>query len=167
VGQQLKRRVPFALPHTVGSFLSWAATFLLVSLGYIFFRANDLDQALDMFKTVLTPASYARATTLPQDYYLLVGLTAGGYFIYAGFAQLVALWTARYREDVLSFARALSAGRTAGRAVLGHTVLTLDGVVSKNRWWLLAPACGLLLVVTALSVFGQTSNIAPFIYTLF
>jgi alginate O-acetyltransferase complex protein AlgI len=167
MGQQLKRWDGCALPQTIGSFLSWAATFLLVSLGYIFFRANDLDQALDLFKAVLTPASYARTTTLPRDYYLLVGLMAGGYFTYAGLAQLVALWTARYREGVLSFAHALSAGRTAGRAVLGHTVLTLDGVVSKNRWWLLAPACGLLLVVTALSFFGQTSSIAPFIYTLF
>jgi alginate O-acetyltransferase complex protein AlgI len=168
VGQQLKRRVRFALPHPVGKLLSSAATFLLVSLSYIFFRANDLSQALSMLRAVITPWSYTPArVTLPHDYFLLVGLMAGGYFIYAGLAQLVAVWTTRYRENVLSLARAVSAGRIVGRAMIGRAVFALDGVIAKNRWWLLAPACGLLLTVTALSFFGQSSSIAPFIYTLF
>src|SRR5205823_2033938 len=42
IGQRLNSRLPFKLPRPMGALLSWASTFLLISLGYIFFRANDL-----------------------------------------------------------------------------------------------------------------------------
>jgi hypothetical protein len=38
---------------------------------------------------------------------------------------------------------------------------------SKNKWWWLTPMVGLLLLFSALMIFGQISAIAPFIYTLF
>jgi alginate O-acetyltransferase complex protein AlgI len=167
VGQQLKRRIPFSLPYPVGALLSWGATFLLVSLSYVFFRANDLGQAFRMLRAVIAPRSYAFAyATLPHDYYLLVSLMVAGYFIYVGAAQLLVLWTA-YSEKLRSRAQIAAARANAGWPSLSGTALSIEGVLAETRWWWLTPAFVLLLMVTTLSVFGQSSNIAPFIYMLF
>jgi hypothetical protein len=37
----------------------------------------------------------------------------------------------------------------------------------RHKWWWLTPVIGLLLLVSGLIVFVQSSAIAPFIYTLF
>src|SRR5262245_10860853 len=58
VGQRVKRSFTFPLPHTARTFLSWGATFALVMVGFILFRANDWTQAWTMLKTILTPADY-------------------------------------------------------------------------------------------------------------
>jgi alginate O-acetyltransferase complex protein AlgI len=167
VGQKLKRRIPFSVPYPVGALLSWGATFLLVSLSYVFFRANDLGQALRMLRAVVAPRSYAFVyATLPHDYYLLVSLMVAGYFIYIGAAQLLVLWTA-YSKTLRSRAQTSRNTIGAGWATLSGTVLSIEGVLAETRWWWLTPAFLLLLMVTSLSVFGQSSNIAPFIYTLF
>jgi alginate O-acetyltransferase complex protein AlgI len=167
LGQQLKRRMSFSLPGPVGALLSWGATFLLVSLSYVFFRANDLGQAFRMLRAVIAPRSYAFVyATLPHDYYLLVSLMVGGYFIYVGAAQLLVLWNA-YSNRLRSRAQTLPARAGAGWATLSGTVLSIESVLAETRWWWLTPAFVLLLMVTSLSVFGQTSNIAPFLYMLF
>src|SRR5438034_7287271 len=41
LGQQMKRRFSIRLPRYLGGFLAWGTTFLLLSLGFILFRAND------------------------------------------------------------------------------------------------------------------------------
>jgi hypothetical protein len=157
----------FSLPGPVGALLSWGATFLLVSLSYVFFRANDLGQAFGMVRAVIAPRSYAFAyATLPHDYYLLVSLMVAGYFIYVGAAQLLVLWTA-YSEKFRGRAQTAAARANAGWPSLSGTLLSIEGVLAKTRWWWLTPAFVLLLMVTTLSVFGQSSNIAPFIYMLF
>jgi alginate O-acetyltransferase complex protein AlgI len=168
IGQQLKRRIAFSLPYPVGELLSWGATFLLISLSYVFFRANDLGQALRMLGAVIAPRSYAFAyATLPHDYYILVALMGAGYFIYVGAAQLLMLWKA-YSEKLRS-RRAETAGvrARAGWGNLSGVVSRIEGVLAETRWWWLTPALVLLLAVTSLSFFGQSSNIAPFIYVLF
>jgi alginate O-acetyltransferase complex protein AlgI len=166
LAQQLSRRIRISPPYPVGALLSWGATFLLVSLSYVFFRANDLDQAFRMLGAVVTPRSYALAyITLSYDFYFLVSLMVGGYFIYVGIAQLLVLWSAysqRLRDRLRMYATGVSVGRTTLK-----TVLSIDGALARNKWWWLTPAFVLLLMVTSLSFFGQSSNIAPFIYTLF
>lgn len=157
LGQRLKKRVPIKLPYPIGAALSWASTFLLISLGYIFFRASDLGQALRLLRSVIAPRSYAFVyATLPHDYYLLLALIAFGYFAYAGLEQLLVLWTRNYRERLRGSARTLS-----------RTVLSAENVLVEKKWWCLTPIFVMLLMVTTLSFFGQSSNIAPFIYTLF
>ncbi|HZA52671.1 MAG TPA: DUF5989 family protein [Candidatus Udaeobacter sp.] len=168
MGQRLRRRVSFAWPHPIGALLSWGTTFLLVSLGWIFFRANDLGQAFQMLRAAIAPQSYAFAyATLPHEYYLLVTLMVVGYFMYIGMAQLLVLWTTYYREKLRTSARTLPPRPVAGWPSLSGTVLSIEGVLAETKWWWLTPAFVLLLMVTSLSVFGQSSNIAPFIYTLF
>jgi alginate O-acetyltransferase complex protein AlgI len=168
-GQRLKHRIPFTLPHPVGIFLSWASTFLLVSLGYILFRANDLGQALRMLGAVIAPRFYALAyATLPHDYYLLVALCVVGYFTYVGVADVLVLWTTRCRENLRRSAEGVGTGAATGLpAVLGRNLLWVDGIVAERKWWWLTPVFVLLLMVTSLSFFSQSSQIAPFIYTLF
>lgn len=168
VGQQVKRQMGLNLPHPIGALLSWATTFMLVSLGYIFFRANDLEQAVQMLRAVVTPRSYSSAyLTLPADYYLLVALMAGGYFAYVGIAQLGVLWTASQGEKLPNDSRTLPPRPIAVWATLSGIPLVIQAVLSRTRWWWLTPVFVLLLMITSLSFFGQSSNIAPFIYTLF
>jgi hypothetical protein len=166
--QQVNKRLKFKLPHPAGALLSWASTFLLVSLGYIFFRANDLGQALRMLRAVVAPQSYAFVyATLSRDYYLLVAVMVVGYFLYVGLAQLLVLWTTRYKENLRGSAPRATAVRVATWDILSRAVLCTERTVLENKWWWLTPVFVLLLMVTTLSVFGQSSNIAPFIYTLF
>jgi alginate O-acetyltransferase complex protein AlgI len=167
VGQQLKHRMPFKLPHPVGALLSWTTTFLLISLSYIFFRANDLSQALSMWRAVLAPRSYSLAyATLPTDYYLLVVLMVAGYFLCVGVAQLGIHWKSALRGNLLS-GQMLTARARPQWATLTAPLLRIERLVAQNKWWWLTPVFVLLLMVTSLSFFGQSSNIAPFIYTLF
>jgi alginate O-acetyltransferase complex protein AlgI len=163
LGQQLKRRFRITLPYSLGIFLSWSSTFLLVCVGYIFFRANDLGQALKMLRALVAPRSYAPAyATLPPEYYLLVVLVALGYFASAGAGQLLALWQSRYRNRVLERLQA-----NASQASIWTFITRADVTLAEQKWWCLTPALGILLMVTGLSVFGESSSIAPFIYTLF
>lgn len=37
----------------------------------------------------------------------------------------------------------------------------------QNKWWWLAPMIALLLILSVLIIFAESSAIAPFIYTLF
>jgi hypothetical protein len=121
-----------------------------------------------MLRAVVTPKSYGVVyTTLPHEYYLLVALMAGGYFIYVGIAELLVLGTTRYREKLRGPEHLAMRPVTRLRPVLGRSVLWVDGVLAERKWWWLTPVFVLLLVVTSLSVFSQSSNIAPFIYTLF
>ena len=168
LGQKVKRRMPFKLPSPLGAVLSWGATFLLISLGYIFFRANDLGQALRLLRAVVAPRSYAfRYATLPHDYYLLVGLVVVGYFVYVGVAQLLALWRTRYRESLRDRARSSSTQGAGAWVHLSRAVLGTERILEEQKWWWLTPVLASLLMVTTLSVFGQSSSIAPFIYALF
>jgi hypothetical protein len=66
----------------------WALTFGAVSLGWIFFRANTLGEALSMWKAVFTPTSYLHLTLRP-NYYIVTALLACGYFFWVGGKALV------------------------------------------------------------------------------
>ena len=97
--QQVKRKLNFEWPLYWGTFASWALTFALVSLGWIFFRAQSLDQALVMLKAVFQPASY-RQLSLRPNFYIVTSLIVCGYFAYVGLELLLArldkhLWARR------------------------------------------------------------------------
>lgn len=78
---------PSPAAHAFGTALSWMATFALISLGWVLFRANSLPQAMVMLATVVDPASYLRLS-LRVNFYILVTAVTTGYF---GFAWLGAL----------------------------------------------------------------------------
>lgn len=83
--QQIERRKGWEPPGRSWNTVSWIVTMALVSLGWIFFRANSLAQAAQMLKAAASPSTYA-LHFLSSSLYLLVGVFAAGY----AFALLVA-----------------------------------------------------------------------------
>ena len=77
--QQLQRKFDWS-PPALWTPISWAATISLISLGWIFFRANNLLQARQMLSAVLSPASYV-SHFLSGNLYLLVLTLALGYAV--------------------------------------------------------------------------------------
>jgi alginate O-acetyltransferase complex protein AlgI len=70
------------------SLISWAATFGLISLGWVLFRANNLKQAGTMLRSVFTPADYFKLSLRP-NFYIMVATVALGYFVYIGLRYLI------------------------------------------------------------------------------
>jgi alginate O-acetyltransferase complex protein AlgI len=165
LGQQVGRLVPYRLPSPLGVLLSWGATFMLVCLGYVFFRANDLGQALHMLGAVLTPSSYGlAASTLHPNYYLLVAFTGVGYFIFIGLSQVATLWTNHYTKRP---SRSGFPGKpVAAGATLGGTVFRISEMVAVRKWWVLVSVLALLLMIIGLS-FQENSSVVPFVYRSF
>jgi alginate O-acetyltransferase complex protein AlgI len=81
VWQQWTRGIAVSCPPFLEAALSRGLTFALISLGWVFFRAHDLSQALSMVKAVATPSSYLH-TALQPNFYLLTSVTVVGYFAY-------------------------------------------------------------------------------------
>src|SRR5262245_14521326 len=79
LGQQAKRRWSIRLPYGLGKPLAWVATFLAVSLGFIFFRADNVGKAVSMWETAFSPAAYGHFA-MPRSFYGLTGLIVLGYF---------------------------------------------------------------------------------------
>jgi alginate O-acetyltransferase complex protein AlgI len=161
VGQQLTRRRALALPPQAAVPLAWATTFLLVSLGFVMFRANDLTQIWTMLTAIVSPRAYAHSV-LPSSLYLLTLAMVAGYFTVVGVGRLVESWATAYKErrdlDV-------TLDRAGAPAVAGALVAFLGA----RLWWWLAPAVVSVAVFAALAIYIQGAAIAttPFIYTLF
>ena len=169
LGQQMKRQFSVRLPRYLGAFLSWGTTFALISVGFIFFRANDLTQAWTMLKSVLTPAAYGRFA-MPRNFYILTFAMAAGYFVVTAGHSLLRSWRARYRE-AMSERREPAAGKWPV-TVANHFTLIIGGLVdffTAILWWWLAPALSIFAFWVGLVIHTQRPVIAltPFIYTLF
>lgn len=81
--QRAKRKLNTHLPMYLGPILSWGVTFLLVSLGWVLFRAHSIQQAMSMYQAVFSPSSY-RTLALRPNFYVVTFLVVLGYFLYAG-----------------------------------------------------------------------------------
>jgi alginate O-acetyltransferase complex protein AlgI len=77
--QQQERRHNWQ-PPALWTPLSWVATATLISLGWIFFRANSTSQARQMFAAIVTPQSYA-SHFLSASLYALMAVLAVGYAV--------------------------------------------------------------------------------------
>ncbi|MGC1645304.1 MAG: MBOAT family O-acyltransferase [Candidatus Sulfotelmatobacter sp.] len=75
--QQLERKFNWEPTANLWTPLSWAATAALISLGWIFFRANSLTQAGQMLSAIFSPSSYASRFLSSSLYVLVAGLAAG------------------------------------------------------------------------------------------
>jgi hypothetical protein len=67
--------------------LGWAVTFGAVSLGWIMFRVRDMQQAILMYRSALSPSAYRRLTLDPNLYVIVFGVTLG-YFAVCGITSL-------------------------------------------------------------------------------
>jgi alginate O-acetyltransferase complex protein AlgI len=133
--QQLQRYIEekfhWTPPAALWTPISWVATIALVSLGWIFFRANSLLEARQMVSAALSPASYA-SHFLSGSLYLLVVALAVGY----GTVLLVIAALARYSVETEALARP-----------------GLIAVIARNRWFWIPP-----LYVLALLVVGYVTH---------
>jgi alginate O-acetyltransferase complex protein AlgI len=82
--QQLQRRFNWTPPAALLTPISWIATITLISLGWIFFRANSLAQAQQMLSAVLRPATYGAHFISASLYLLVVALAVGYAMVLAG-----------------------------------------------------------------------------------
>ncbi len=87
--QQWTRGRELRISERVLTPLSWAITFALVSLGWIFFRANNVHQAIEMLTAVVSPGRYGQLTLRP-NFYIVTVFIIGCYFIYHLFVRLAA-----------------------------------------------------------------------------
>jgi alginate O-acetyltransferase complex protein AlgI len=76
--QQAERKLNWQLTTGPWTLVSWIVTMALISVGWIFFRANSLSQAGQMLSSLVSPASYG-GHFLSSSLYLLVGALAPGY----------------------------------------------------------------------------------------
>jgi alginate O-acetyltransferase complex protein AlgI len=136
--QQLQRKLDWEPPPRVWEALSWIATIALVSLGWIFFRANSLAKAGQMLSAVLSPASYL-SHSVSGSLYLLVMVLGSGYVI------------------VLLGVEALdrySVGTGVSHEHAGSGIIAL---LARKRWFWIPP----LYAVTLLLVLAVTLSQGP------
>lgn len=90
--EALERKFDWS-PPALWTPISWLVTISLVSLGWIFFRANSLADARQMFSALASVDGYA-TRTLSTSLYLLVAMVAVGYAIVVGISGLLARYSA-------------------------------------------------------------------------
>jgi alginate O-acetyltransferase complex protein AlgI len=75
--QQFKRNFDREPPAGIWTPISWVVTMALVNLGWIFFRANSLSEAKEMFAVLIEPASYSQHFLSGSLYALIISLAVG------------------------------------------------------------------------------------------
>jgi len=147
--QQLQRKLSWEPAAALWTPLSWLATITLISLGWIFFRANSLPQALRMLSAVFSPASYL-SRFLSGSLYLLVFALASGYAT----VLLVNEMLDRYSAE-------------PGAAPAAHSRSEIMAAISRNRWYWIPPLYGLALLLLLIVTHTQDAGAAQFMYRRF
>lgn len=145
--QQAQRRVNWQPPASLWTPVSWVATMALINLGWLFFRANSLDQARQMLSAVLSPASYL-SHSLSTSLYLLIAILATGYGITLLLVDALDRCTL---EDETS--QAPRAGIIA--------------VMARARWFWLPPLYAVALLFLLIVTLTQGASTAQFMYRRF
>ncbi len=86
--QEFRKRMGFEWTGALATGISWCLTFSAVCIGYIFFRSENMRQALGMFKAIVSPHTYGHLT-LDHSFYVMTLLAAGGYFAVIGGGALL------------------------------------------------------------------------------
>jgi alginate O-acetyltransferase complex protein AlgI len=141
--QQLQRKLDWEPPTVIWTPLSWFGTMSLISLGWIFFRATSLQQAVQMLSAVFSPASYP-SSFLSTSLYLLVAALAAGY------AAVLLV------DEVLEN-YSLEAAPVSSRSAI-------IAALARSRWYWIPPLYGLALFVLLIVTHTQDSGAAQFMY---
>lgn len=134
--QQIERQRNWQAPAGTWTLVSWMVTMVLINAGWIFFRANSLAQARQMFADVFSPSSYAQHF-LSASLYLLVGVLAAGY-------AAVLLISSRLRQ---------SEGES-----------TNPGLFARTRWYWIPPLYALAMMFLAMITTSQGGGAAQLMY---
>ena len=146
--QQLQRKFDWTPPAFLWTPLSWLATMTLISLGWIFFRASSLPQAIQMLSAAFSPASYL-SHFLSGSLYLLVLVLTSGYA-----AVLLA------NEELDRYSVVPGAAPAPARSAI-------MAAIARHRWYWIPPLYGLALIVVLIVTHGQNAGAAQFMYRRF
>jgi alginate O-acetyltransferase complex protein AlgI len=168
VGQQMKRSLGYHVPPKLGLAASSVSTFCLVSVGWLFFRARSMTQALKMAGALFAVGSYAHLA-LPISFYVLTAATVLGWGLFQVAEVLLERWQEAYEQRVHMIAEP-SMSRTT--ALAGDLPLVAFEIVSfgrAKRWWWLAPIVIVFgtFVGLAINDLRPAPPTTPFMYTLF
>jgi len=121
--------------------ISWIATISLISVGWIFFRANSWAQARQMFSAIASIESYT-SHRLTSSLYLLVAAIAGGYAL------------------VTMAASALNRG-DAAEPVSSSGIVPL---LARWRWYWLPAVYALAMIFVLMITLTQEGGVGQFMY---
>ncbi len=146
--QQWERKVDWQPPERLWSLLSWIVTASLISLGWIFFRANSWQQAMHMLSAIVAPASYF-SHLLSSSLYVLIASLAGGYTLVVALADVLDQHTASTQApDRRSLSGPLAA-------------------LARWRWFWVPSLYVLVLFFVFLVTHGQQASASQFMYRQF
>jgi alginate O-acetyltransferase complex protein AlgI len=148
--QEFRKRVGFEWSGALATVVSWFVTFCAVCIGYIFFRANSVAQALSMLKTITSLHSY-RHLTLDHSFYVMTLLAAVGYFAVIGAGGLLD----RLEENSSSSSSSLS------------LPLRWVGIFARERWVWIAPIVVVLALYLSVIFQPGQAETGPVMYALF
>ncbi len=143
-----QRKFDWSPPSALWTPISWFVTICLISLGWIFFRANSLVDARQMFSAILSVNRYS-AHTLSGSLYFLVAAVAIGYAIVVS----VATATSRYLADPNSARAGVQSG--------------IIGALARNRRYWVPPLYVLALLVVVAATPTHGANAAQLMYRNF
>jgi D-alanyl-lipoteichoic acid acyltransferase DltB (MBOAT superfamily) len=146
--QQVQRKFDWTSPSVLWTAISWVATITLVSLGWIFFRANSLVEARQMLSAVLSPASYF-PHFISGSLYVLVMALAVGY----GIVLLVIEALDRYSVEPETSDAGVGSGMIA--------------LIARNRWFWIPPLYVLALLLVVIVTHTRGVDAAQFMYRNF
>jgi alginate O-acetyltransferase complex protein AlgI len=146
--QQLQRKFNWTPSPRLRIPVAWVTTIGLVSLGWIFFRANSLVQARQMFGAMLSPATYS-SHSLSGSLYLLVVAVGLGYAI------------------VLAASDTLSRYSGESEGVDARPDSRFVGVIARYRWFWIPPIYVLTLLLVMAVTHTRGADAAQFMYRNF
>jgi alginate O-acetyltransferase complex protein AlgI len=145
--QQLRRNVDWDPPAVLLTPFSWLTTISLISLGWIFFRANSLSQVVQMLSAVFSPARYLTHFLSASLYLLVFALAAG----YAAVLLVIQLLDRSTEIEI----------------VQEHSHSAIISVIARNRWYWIPPLYGLALLLVSIVTHTQDAGTAQFMYRRF
>jgi D-alanyl-lipoteichoic acid acyltransferase DltB (MBOAT superfamily) len=143
--QQVERRFNWR-PPKLWTPLSWLATAALISLGWIFFRANSMAQARQMLAALAVPESYA-SHYLSSSLYLLIAFLAAGYGV------------------VLLVSNALDRFTVPSEGSLQHSGML--PLMARSRWYWIPAVYALALLVVLMITLTQQGGVGQMMYRSF
>ncbi len=143
--QQIERRFNWQPPE-LWTPLSWLVTAALISLGWIFFRANSAAQARQMLAAVASPGSYA-SHYLSSSLYLLIAILSAGYAVVLLVSDALDLITVPSEES-----------RQHSR---------LMPLMARSRWFWLPAVYALALLVVLMITLTQQGGVGQMMYRSF
>ena len=144
--QQAERKFNWEPPSKLWPAVSWVATMSLINLGWIFFRANSLASARQMFSTIVSAGSYA-VHSLSTSLFILVVTMAVGYSV------------------VVSVSRAMDRYSVATVDHGGGS--SLMGALARNQRFWVPPLYLLALLILIAVTHTSSANAAQFMYRNF